>query len=194
MLLELERSIKCRTVEDAKCKINFLIRQNRRLGLILFDEDRLEDKSQLLDACCRDVIAEAGQVLSFSGDDFESDLLPKRFLAALDTPAKQAFRLLLNRCRSIESVSAQSPFCDIAVLWQRLFDYLIEDEMPRRQTLCVIDRLDHAGTNAHNALTRLIRFHQTNRVPRTFLLTVSKQNIDWIPPNLHDLVELTIEL
>ena len=67
MLMELERSVTCRTAIDAKCKINFFVRQNRRLGLVLFDDYRLDDKNQLLAACRRDVLAEAGQVLSFLG-------------------------------------------------------------------------------------------------------------------------------
>ena len=68
-----------------------------------------------------------------------------------------------------------SPFINYAILWQRLSDLLIIDDEPNRQTVLVLENIDLASPTVQHETARLIRFHATHSVRRTFIFTLDTQ-------------------
>jgi hypothetical protein len=59
-------------------------------------------------------------------------------------------------------------------LWQRLCDLIIVDDEPRRKTVMVLENIDQASPAVQHEIARLIRFHATHGIHRTFVFTLEQ--------------------
>jgi hypothetical protein len=82
---------------------------------------------------------------------------------------------------------AASPFINRAIVWQRLYDLLILDDNPNRETVLVLENIDQASPDTQHESARLIRFHQTYSIRRTFVFTLDRHSHGRIVPELLDI-------
>jgi len=85
---------------------------------------------------------------------------------------------------------AASPFISRAIIWQRLYDLLILDDTPNRETVLVLENIDQASPDTQHEVARLIRFHQTYSIRRTFVFTLDRHSHGRIMPELLDIFEV----
>jgi hypothetical protein len=83
-----------------------------------------------------------------------------------------------------------APFINRAILWQRLCDLLILDDEPHRETVLVLENIDHASIAAQQEIVRLLRFHETYSIHRTFVFTLNYPSLEQIIPELQDILAL----
>jgi len=181
-----------RDICGMSAQLAFFVRQGKRLGLLSLgdrdfgDYDRQNEVFENLQAELTDG---GGQCLlldlaGFMERSFAETLLGE--LEAAGTGCRRRIDLLLNR--------VPSPFIDRAIAWQRLCDHLIDDENPRRSTALVIENVDQANEQIRCDVERLIRFHITHNIRRTFLLTLSDDDTKTLPGSLLRLVELQLTI
>ena len=82
-----------------------------------------------------------------------------------------------------------SPFINRAILWQRLCDLLLMDDTPCRETVLVLKNVDQASLATQHEIARLIRFHETHSIHRTFVMTLSRHSDHFIAPELQDIFD-----
>jgi len=177
------------TPDEASRKLKFLVRQGKRLGLLQLG-DRVFDQTwnDFLEDFREELTNGGGQYLSLDCARFEEKSLAELLIDELATAhAECPLRINLPVARS------KSPFIQRAIIWQRLCDRLIEDEKPTRPSLLVIENFEQADEQFHNDVERLIRFHTTHHIRRTFLLALRNEEGDTLPPSLSRLVDLCIE-
>jgi len=83
---------------------------------------------------------------------------------------------------------ASPPFINRAILWQRLCDLLIMDDEPGRETVLVLENIDMASPAAQREAARLIRYHETYSIRRTFIFTLSRDSHGQIIPELQEII------
>ena len=176
----------------ASTQLEFFVRQGKRLGLLWVGHrgfGEYDKQHEVLDDL-RDALADGdGQSLSldlagFMEKSFAETLFME--LEAVSTGNRPGIDLPLTQ--------TSSPFIDRAITWQRLCDRLIEDENPRRSTLLVIENFDQADERTRCDVERLIRFHITHNIRRTFLLTLPDGDAEALRPSLSRLVDLQITI
>ena len=173
----------CRTRCEASHKLEFLVRQGKRLGLLLLGGQGFggyNDGSDFLDEFREELTDGGGQYLSLDFSRYEDKSVAETLLAELEAVA---YPQRINLPLTLTS----SPFIHRAITWQRLCDRLIEDEEPHRPTLLVIENFDQADEQTYGDVERLIRFHIAHNVRRTFLLTLHDE--EFLRPSLRRLVE-----
>lgn len=176
---------------EALSKIRFLVEQQKRFGLLLTDTAA---PHAVMDALREDMNGRQGQFLTLDAPAFGEASLSSLVYAALgDLREGRAFRINLPMILQ-NNPNTDSPFINRAILWQRLCDAVIEDEQPTRPTLLVLEGLDRANRAAQHDLARLIRFHVTHRIHRTFLATLHRDSLSRLSPELRELVDLEIEI
>jgi hypothetical protein len=171
-----------RSRNDVSGKLDSLVRQGKRLGVLGADGgDFLEDfREELTD--------DGGQYVAVDLSLIEE----KSFVESLLTALKSV-RSSRHRPTNLPLPSSSSPFIHRAITWQRLCDHLIEEEEPHRPTLLVVKNFDQADERTRCDLERLIRFHDTHNIRRTFLLTLQNEDADTLRPSLQRLIDLQIE-
>ncbi len=182
---ELDR-VSCEAVD----KIRFLIEQRKRFGLLI--EDAASDSWNIIETVRENVQAEQGQFLSLSAPEFgEASLSGLLYAALKDTREGREFRINLPMILQ-NNPKTDSPFINRAILWQRLCDGIIEDENSARPTALVLEQFDLAGHTPQHDLARLIRFHAKHHIRRTFLVTIRRESLPMLTPELRELVDLEI--
>ncbi|MDR1962529.1 MAG: hypothetical protein LBQ50_01980 [Planctomycetaceae bacterium] len=175
-------------------KIRFLIDQSQRLGFLLHGDSPCHAEWELLEKIHDSVQTEQGQFISLNIQDFGEATLPGVFLSALEySQSERIFRINLPIILQ-NNPKTDSPFINRAILWQRLCDRILEDETRQRPTVLVLENIDCATRKTQHDAIRLIRFHANHRIPRTFLLTLHRDHVSFLEPELHDLVEESIEI
>ena len=81
-----------------------------------------------------------------------------------------------------------SPFINRAILWQRLCDLLIIDDAPYRATVLVLENIDLASPGIQREVVRLIQFHETHSICRTFIFTLNRYSRGQIISELRDII------
>lgn len=182
---ELDR-VSCEAVD----KIRFLIEQRKRFGLLL--ENEQSRSWNIIEAVREGVRAEQGQFLSLCVPELcEASLSGLVYAALADAREGRTFRINLPMILQ-NNPKTDSPFINRAILWQRLCDGIIEDEDSDCPTVLVFEQFDQADRVIQHDLARLIHFHATHRIRRTFLVTLHRDSLPLLEPELRKLVDLEI--
>ena len=174
----------CEIQEEAPHDLMFFVRQGKRLGLLQEEFGDYYGKNDLLEGLRSELTDCGGQYLSLDLSCLEKNDFTESLLMELES-AHSVYRRRFNL-----SLILPSPFIHRAILWQRLCDRLIEDEEPQRATLFVIENFDLADERTQCDVERLIRFHITHNIRRTFLLTL--QDEESLRSSLRRLVEIRL--
>jgi hypothetical protein len=175
-------------------EIQSLTNDSKHLELLLHDELPCPAEWNFLEKIHQAVQLENGQFISLDIQDFGEATLPGVFLSALEhSQSNQAFRINLPMILQ-NNPKTDSPFINRAILWQRLCDRILEDETGKRPTVLVLENIDYASPKMQHDTTRLIRFHITHQIPRTFILTLHRDHIPFLDKELRDLSEESIEV
>jgi hypothetical protein len=167
---------------------------SKHLGLLLHSDLPCIAEWDFLEEIHRSVQVENGQFISLDVQDFGEATLPGVFLSALeDSQSERTFRINLPMILQ-NNPKTDSPFINRAILWQRLCDRILEDEAGKRPTVLVLENIDYASSKMQHDTARLIRFHITHRIPRTFILTLHRDRIPFLDKELRDLSEESIEV
>jgi hypothetical protein len=146
--------------------------------------------SGFVDTIRRFVTSLNGQYIHIDANDLAGETLAKRMYAIMtEILAKRPYRIQLPIILQHNPHSA-SPFIDRAIVWQRLCDMILEDDVPQRLTILVIENLETASQNIQHELARLIRLHKNNRINRTFLITLNNNNTKLLLPELCELAKI----
>ncbi|MDR1271123.1 MAG: hypothetical protein LBK82_16545 [Planctomycetaceae bacterium] len=175
-------------------EIQSLTDHSKHLGFLLHNDSPCHAEWDFLEKIHESVQEENGQFISLDIQDFGEATLPGVFLSALeDSKSERAFRINLPMILK-NNPKTDSPFINRAILWQRLCDRILEDETGQRSTILVLENFDYASPKMQHDTARLIRFHITHRIPRTFVLTLHQDRVPFLDRELRDLVEVTIEM
>jgi hypothetical protein len=180
--------------DDPFNEIQSLIENSKHLGLFLHGDSPCLAEWDFLEKIHKAVQAENGQFISLDIQDFGEATLPGVFLSALeDSQSERTFRINLPMILQ-NNPKTDSPFINRAILWQRLCDRILEDEAGERPTILVLENIDDASPKMQHDTARLIRFHITHRIPRTFILTLHRDRVPYLDKDLRDLSEESFEL
>jgi hypothetical protein len=172
---------------DTFNEIQSLTDNSKHLGLLLHNELPCTAEWDFLEKIHRAVQMENGQFISLDVQDFGEATLPGVFLSALeDSQSERTFRINLPMILQ-NNPKTDSPFINRAILWQRLCDRILEDEAGKRPTILVLENIDYASPKMQHDTARLIRFHITHRIPRTFILTLHRDRVPFLDKELRDL-------
>ncbi|MDR2346149.1 MAG: hypothetical protein LBE18_08800 [Planctomycetaceae bacterium] len=145
---------------------------------------------RFIESVRRTVIADNGQYIHIDSHDLIGGSLSKRLHSILvEILANRPYRIQLPIILQHNPHSA-SPFIDRAIIWQRLCDLILEDDVPQRPTVLFIENLEIADHNIQHELARLIRLHKNNKINRTFLATITNNNIEQLLPELQELIQI----
>lgn len=176
-------------IDDAVQRLYEFVGRQKRLALLVDEESTSERLLHSLSVLEETLGAENGQCISLDILDFQETSLANRFLTMLELWRQdRPFRINLPDILRHNPNSA-SPFINRAILWQRLGDRLIEEEDPKRVTLLIIKNLDAADSKTQHDVARLVRFHATHHIRRTFLFTLRSENIPFLEPEIRELVD-----
>ena len=175
-----------RTQDEASRKMRSLVRQGKRLGLLRIVNGGFGGEHGLLEDFREELTHSGGQYLSLDFARCEGKSLAESVLEEL-APASTRYPL-----RYLPLIRSESPFMQRAITWQRLCDRLIEDEEPSRPTLLVIENFEQADEQTRCDVERLIHFHITHNIRRTFLLAIQNEDHEFLRPSLSRLVNSCI--
>jgi len=174
LLLQPRQDVAPCTFTEIVDEIRYFVFQGKQLGLLTCEEREI-DISCFLET----ILPEKGQYISLNVSEFGESSLPEVLIAALDQTFHERSRIY-------------SPFINRAILWQRLCDQLIEDDENHRSSLVVFENFDRANSKMQHDFTRLLRFHQTHRIRRSFLLTVSR--LDSLSREIRELTDIQLNI
>ncbi len=180
-----------RLQREASNKLEFFVHLGKRLGLLRVGATKFDDfgkGNEFLENFREEFVHRNGQYLSLDLQHDEEKGFAEILLEELES-AHDDDPLRINLPLTV----SKSPFFRRAIAWQRLCDRLVEDEEPGRPTLLVLEHFDEADERTQQDVERLIRFHITYNIRRTFLLTLRDETSE-ISPSLLRLVELRIEI
>jgi len=160
------------THEEALARLNFLVEQRRRLGLMLGPPG--SGKSLLLElfAVAQRRAGRAVARVALTGRE------PAEVLAEL-----------LGQLRR-----PASPDEPTALLWRRLDDCLAERRFEQTPVVLLLDDADRAGLAVGPLLERLVRYDPLPEMRLTIALAAEPKNLARLDHRLLDLVELRIDL
>lgn len=158
--------------EEALARLEFLVEQRQRLGLLLGQSGT--GKSLILDRLATNLRHRGAQVanLSLLGVDLHEFL----WLLAAD--------LGLNPDRKA------TPF----ELWRNLIDRIAENRYQQLDTVVLLDDADHARPEVLDHLVRLIQSDRGMPMALVLVLAAPANKISHIGPRLLELAELRIDL
>jgi hypothetical protein len=174
-------------------EIQSLTDNSKHLGLLLHGDLPCHAEWDFLEKIHKSVQAENGQFISLDIQDFGEATLPGVFLSALeDSQSERTFRINLPMILQ-NNPKTDSPFINRAILWQRLCDRILEDESVKRPTVLVLENIDYASPKMQHDTARLIQFHITHRISRTFILTLHRDRLASLDQGLRNLSEEFID-
>ncbi len=174
-------------------KLSEFVHSHKQLGILACNDPNSEQAVSLIDYFGGNV-AEIGQCIVLDCEDFHKVPVAEHFLTALEAWRHgKPFRINLPDILR-HNPSASPQFINRAILWQRLGDRLIEEEDANRPTLLILKNLDAADDKIQHDLARLIRFHRTHLIRRTFLAVVQNVNIPLLEQEFRQLVEARFDL
>ncbi|MDR2754495.1 MAG: hypothetical protein LBC20_02200 [Planctomycetaceae bacterium] len=175
-------------------EIQSLTDQSKHLGFLLHNDSPCYAEWDFLEKIHEFVQEKNGQFISLDIQDFGEATLSGVFCSALeDSQSERTFRINLPMILK-NNPKTDSPFINRAILWQRLCDRILEDETSQRPTILVLENFDYATPKMQHDTSRLIRFHITHQIPRTFILTLHQDRVPFLVQELRDLVDVSIEI
>ena len=160
------------THEEALARLNFLVEQHHRIGLLLGPQG--SGKSLLLDIFC-DQMRRGGATAA------KINLLG---LTSLDLFEQLALALGLNLGRQPT----------IGAAWRAVTDHVLEGRFQQLDTVLLLDDADRAGAEVMTQLTRLAQFDMAAQSRLTIVLSSRRERAGTLGDGLLDLVDLRIEL
>ena len=162
--------------------------QSKRIGLLYHDERSGEEFGNTLENLRESVLEYEGQFLSLNLAAPPVETFPEMFYDALknahwDGSLQFSLPVILQH-----NPHAVLPFLKQAILWQRLCDHIIVDDEPNRKTIAVLENIDQASPAIQHEIARLIRFHRTHSIHRTFVFTLDDHSCDQIIPELREIL------
>lgn len=158
--------------EEALARLNFLLEERRRLGMVCGPVGI--GKSLLLELFARQVANAGGEVVRAN---------------LVGAGAHEVLWTLAVQC-GLNPALAASEFA----LWRRLADRLIENRYERTQLVVLLDDVDDAEREVFPLIVRLAQFdpHPDSRL--TIVLASSENNLARVHPRLLELAELAVRL
>ncbi len=158
--------------EEALARLQFLVEDNRRLGILLGDSG--VGKSLLLSAFAKWLKRQGSAValVSMAGAD------PHDLVWSL-----------------AEQLGVSHPLGNTAgVLWRRIVDALAEQRLQDRRTVLLVDDADETSPETHDYLLRVAQLDAGHRGGPTMILAAQPQRIEKLGRRLLELAELRIDL
>ncbi len=158
--------------EEALARLNFLVEERRRLGLLCGPVGI--GKSLLLEVFAHQIARAGGEVVR----------------ANLIGADEQEFLWTIAAQLGLNPAPAATPFA----LWRRLADRLVESRYERSQMLLLLDDVEDAETPVFDLILRLAQFdpHPDSRL--TIVLATSESQLYRLHPRLLELAELAVRL
>jgi len=148
-----------------------------------------EESWEVLENIRENVTDNDGQFIALNVAEPIAESLPEMLYAALkntcwDRSLQFSLPVIIQH-----NPHAASPFIHRAILWQRLCDLLILDDTPSRETVLVLENVDQASQATQHEIARLIRFHETHSVHRSFVFTLNRSSHEQIIPELREIFD-----
>jgi len=160
------------THEEALARLNFLVEQQRRMGLLL---------------------GPAGSGKSFLLDVFAAAMRRQhRAVVRLALPGREPLEVLGELLGRLGRPAA--PDRGLPYLWRRLSDSLAEQRFQRTPVVLLLDDAARAEPEVLALLERLSRYDLSPQTQLTIVLSCEPEGLGALGRRLLDLVELRIEL
>ncbi|MDR0327188.1 MAG: hypothetical protein LBI05_02710 [Planctomycetaceae bacterium] len=160
---------------------------SERISLLYHDELSGEESWEALEDLRDDVLGSGGQYISLDLSELQAESLPEMFYTALKNSSWERSLQMSLPIILRHNPRAPSQFINRAIHWQRLCDMLIMDEEPDRETVLVLENVDQASPATQHEIARLIRFHESYSIRRTFVFTLDHYSHDQIIPELRNI-------
>lgn len=158
------------------------------IELFYHDEFSGDTYWERLEGIRESVLESAGQFISLDLGEPQSESLPEMFYGALKNARWERSLQFSLPIILKHNPHAGSLFINRAILWQRLCDLLILDDEPCRETVSVLENIDQTSPKMQHDIARLIRFHQTHAIHRTFVVTLNYYSHAQIIPELQNVL------
>ena len=164
--------------------------QSKRIGILYHSKESEEEFWETLASMRENVLDSKGQFVSLDLAELQTESLPEMFYTALknvrwDHSMQFSLPIILQHNPRIAL-----PFINRAILWQRLCDLLIVDDEPNRKTVLVLENINQASPIAQHEIARLIRFHVTYSIHRTFIVTLDRHSQHQLIQELQDILTI----
>ena len=147
--------------------------RSERIGILYRDDPSYWDTLENLHKSISD---SEGQYISLNLAEPLPESFPEMLHAALENVRwDQSLQFSLPAILRHNPRTA-SPFINRAILWQRLCDLLIIDDVPHRETVLLLENIDQASSGTRQEIVRLIRFHEAHDLRRTFIFTLNRHS------------------
>ena len=164
---------------------------SKRIGLLYHDGQSGREYWDTLEGLRENVFDHEGQFISLDLAEPLAETLPEMFFAALkNTRWERSLQFSLPVILQ-HNPRIASPFLNHAILWQRLCDLVIVDDEPNRKTLLILENIDQASPTVQHEMARLIRFHQTHSIHRSFVFVLDDHSYDQIVPELREILGIS---
>ena len=158
--------------EEAIARLDYLIRQNRRMGLLL-GQDGL-GKSTILNHTARGLKRRRNPVV---------------YLNAIGMDQTE---FVLNVAQSLGAIHDLNS--SAAVVWRSLFDCFQTNRFQHLNTVILVDDVHEAESEVLSAIVRLCQWHPAGNSRVTIVLGAESDQVELIGRRLLELCELRIEL
>ena len=163
--------------------------QSKRIGLLHYDEQSAEEYWDNLEDLRESVLDHDGQYISLDLAEPLTETFPEMFYAALKNSRWERSLSFSLPVILQHNPRVASPFLNHAILWQRLCDLVIIDDEPSRKTVMVLENVEQVSPAVQHDIARLLRFHATHSIRRTFVFTLARHAQGQIIPELRKILE-----
>ena len=146
--------------------------QSKRIGLLYHDEQSGTEFWDTLEDLRESVLDHDGQYISLDVGEPLTETFPEMFYAALKNARWERSLSFSLPVILQHNPRVASPFLNQAILWRRLCDLIIIDDEPKRKTVLLLENIDQASPVVQHEIARMLRFHQTHSIHRTFVFTL----------------------
>jgi len=177
------------TLQKNKTAFEEAVRQqSKTIGLFYDDEQSKEEFWSTLEDMRDSILDHDGQFISLNVAGLQAETLSDWLHTAVkdarrETPLPFGLPVVFQY-----NPHMASPFINHAIHWQRLCDLLILDDEPERKTVLVLKNAEQSPPDTQHEIARLIRFHETHSIHRTFVFTLNRQASDQLIPELREVL------
>ena len=147
--------------------------QSKQIGLLYHDEQSTEECWDTLEDLREEVLDHEGQYIALDLADPLSEPFTEMLYATLKNSRWERSLSFSLPVILQHNPRVASPFLNRAILWQRLCDIIIVDDDSYRKTVLVLENVDEVSPAVQHDIARLIRFHETHGVHRSFVFTLN---------------------
>lgn len=166
-------------------KNNAIRWQSEKIGLLYGNEQSEDD---VMGDIQENILDHEGQFLSLNLAEPLMETFPEMFYAALKNASWDRSMHISLPVIMQHNPHIASQFLNHAIHWQRLCDLVIMDDDPDRKTVMILENADQASSAVQREIARLIRFHSTHSIHRTFVFTLNAQSHNPLIPELRTIL------